>query len=152
MGRLLQWVNRVSMLLGFVMIVNGCAPSLMVGGMSAAPSGATYVSSFGEKIESYQIVSYPDTLAAVRRAATILSVEVKKESVAAKKASFQFADSEDRVVDVVIEQRTATMTCLKVNTGWFGPHGMGRLLLRQILKEISESGDTLQDRADKPLL
>ena len=79
-----------------------------------------------------------------------LSLEVKKEEIAAGQASFQFADIKDRKVDLVIEQRTATMTYLKVDTGWFGPHGMGRLLLGQIIDEISEAGDFLEDCGDKP--
>jgi hypothetical protein len=150
MGRLIRYVNIFLAVIVPVIIASGCATPLVVGGMSAAPGGATYASSIGGKIESYQIVSYEDTLKAARRAAETLSLEVKKEEIAAKQASFQFADLNDRKVDLVIEQRTATMTYLKVDTGWFGPYGMGRLLLRQILNEISEAVKSRQDCGDKP--
>jgi hypothetical protein len=150
MGRLIRYVNIFLAVVVPVIIASGCATPLVVGGMSAAPGGATYASSIGGKIESYQIASYKDTLAAMRRAAESLSLEVKKEEIAAEQASFQFADLNDRKVDLVIEQRTATMTYLKVDTGWFGPHGMGRLLLRQILNEISEAVKSRQDCGDKP--
>jgi len=150
MSRLIRYVNIFLAVTVPVIIASGCATPLVVGGMSAAPSGVTSASSHPGKIESYQIVSYEDTLKAIRRAAETLSLEVKKEEIAAEQASFQFADIKDRQVDLVIEQRTATMTYLKVNTGWFGPHGMGRLLIRQILDEIAEAGDFLEDWSDKP--
>ena len=145
MSRLIRYVNIFLALIVPVIIASGCATPLVVGGMSAAPGGASYVSTIGGKIESYQIASYKDTLAATRRAAETLSLDVKKEEIAAEQASFQFADIKDRKVDLVIEQRTATMTYLQVDTGWFGPHGMGRLLIGQILNEISEAGDFLED-------
>jgi len=148
MSRLIRYVNIFLALIVPVIIASGCATPLVVGGMSAAPGGATYVSGIGGKIESYQIASYKDTLAATRRAAETLSLDVKKEEIAAEQASFQFADIKDRKVDLVIEQRTATMTYLKVDTGWFGPHGMGSLLIRQILNEIVEAGDFLEDGSD----
>ena len=145
MSRLIRYVNIFLALIVPVIIASGCATPLFVGGISAAPGGASYASTIGGKIESYQIASYKDTLAATRRAAETLSLDVKKEEIAAEQASFQFADIKDRKVDLVIEQRTATMTYLKVDTGWFGPHGMGRLLIGQILNEISEAGDFLED-------
>ena len=148
MSRLIRYVNIFLALIVPVIIASGCATPLVVGGMSAAPGGASYVSTIGGKIESYQIASYKDTLAATRRAAETLSLDVKKEEIAAEQASFQFADIKDRKVDLVIEQRTATMTYLQVDTGWFGPHGMGSLLIRQILNEIVEAGDFLEDGSD----
>ena len=150
MSKLIRSVNIFLAVIIPVIIASGCATPLVVGGMSAAPSGVTYASSHPGKIESYQIVSYENTLKAVRRAAETLSLEVKKEEIAAGQASFQFADIKDRKVDLAIEQRTATMTYLKVDTGWFGPHGMGRLLIRQILNEVSKAGDFLEDCGDKP--
>ena len=150
MSRLIRYVNIFLAVIIPVIIASGCATPLVVGGMSAAPGGASYASNIGGKIESYQIASYKDTLEATRRAAETLSLEVKKEEIATEQASFQFADINDRKVDLVIEQRTATMSYLKVDTGWFGPHGMGRLLLRQILTEISEAVESRQDCGDKP--
>jgi len=150
MGRLIRYVNIFLAVIVPLIIASGCSIPLVVGGMSAAPGGASYASSIDGKIESYQIASYQDTLTATRRAAESLSLEVKKEEIATEQASFQFADLNDRKVDLVIEQRTATMTYLKVDTGWFGPHGMGRLLLRQILNEISEAVKSRQDCGDKP--
>jgi hypothetical protein len=150
MGRLIRYVNIFWAVIVPLIIASGCSIPLIAGGMSAAPGGASYASSIDGKIESYQIASYKDTLAATRRAAESLSLEVKKQEIAADQALFQFADLKDRRVDLVIEQRTATMTYLKVDTGWFGPHGMGHLLLGQILNEISEAGGFRQNGRDEP--
>jgi hypothetical protein len=150
MGRLIGYVNIFLAVIVPLIFAGGCAIPLVVGGMSAAPGGATYVSSIEGKIESYQIASYQDTLAATRRAAASLSLEVKKEEITAEQASFQFADLKDRKVDLVIEQRTATMSYLKIDTGWFGPLGMSRLLLSQILDEISKTVKSRQEDGDKP--
>jgi len=71
-------------------------------------------------------------------------LEVKQEEIDADRVSFQYADNGDRWVNIVIEQRTATLTYLKVTTGMFGDHGLGRILTRQILLEISDAGDLLE--------
>jgi len=131
-------------LIGLVLICNGCTTSLLVSSATAAPSGATYMSGSGGTIESYQAVTFEDTIKATRAAAEILSLEVKQEQVDADRVSFQYADNGDRRVNIVIEQRTATLTYLKVTTGMFGDHGLGRILTRQILLEISDAGDLLE--------
>ena len=131
-------------LIGLVLICNGCTTSLLVSSATAAPSGATHMSGSGGTIESYQAVTFEDTITATRAAAEILSLEVKQEQVDADRVSFQYADNGDRRVNIVIEQRTATLTYLKVTTGMFGDHGLGRILTRQILLEISDAGDLLE--------
>ena len=114
----LRHKNILLTLIALILICNGCTAPLLIGGMSAAPSGATYASGVGGKIESYQAVTFEDALKATRLAAKTLSLDVKQEEIDADRASFQFADKNDRRADVVIEQRTATMTYLMVATGW----------------------------------
>jgi Protein of unknown function (DUF3568) len=150
MGRRIRYVISFLAVIVPLIIASGCSIPLLMSGMSAAPGGASYVSSIDGKIATYQIASYKDVLTATRRAAESLSLEVEKEEIAAEQALFQFADLKGHKVDLVIEQRTATMTYLEVDTGWFGHHGMGHLLLSQILNEISEAGESRQDCGDKP--
>jgi hypothetical protein len=144
MGRRLQHKRIVLTLMVLMLTCNGCTTSLLLSSMNAAQSGATHISGFGGKIESYQAVTFEDTIKATRLAAKTLSLDVKQEAIEAERASFQYIDKSDHRADVVIEQRTATMTYLMVNTGWFGAHGMGHLLIRQILQEISDAGDLLE--------
>ena len=132
-------------LIVFSIVINGCTTPLIVGGMSTASSGATSVSGSGTKVESYQIADYKTVISATLQAAETLALNVKKETIDIDQASFRFADNNDRTVDVTIEQRTETMTYIQVDSGWFGPLGMGRLLMRQILAELEASGDSLKD-------
>ncbi len=131
-------------LIVFSIVINGCTTPLIVGGMSTASSGATSVSGSGTKVESYQIADYKTVISATLQAAETLALNVKKETIDIDQASFRFADNNDRTVDVTIEQRTETMTYIQVDSGWFGPLGMGRLLMRQILAELEASGDSLE--------
>ena len=132
-------------LIVFFIVTNGCTSTLIVGGMSSASSGATSVSGSGTKVESYQIADYKTVISATLQAAETLALNVKKENIDIDRSLFRFSDNNDRAVDVIIEQRTETMTYIKVNSGWFGPLGMGRLLMRQILVELGASGDSLED-------
>ena len=132
-------------LIVFSIFINGCTTPLIVGGMSTASSGATSVSGSGTKVESYQIADYKTVISATLQAAETLALNVKKETIDIDQASFRFADNNDRTVDVTIEQRTETMTYIQVDSGWFGPLGMGRLLMRQLLVELEASGDSLKD-------
>ena len=131
-------------LIVFSIVTNGCTSTLIVGGMSSASSGATSVSGSGTKVESYQIADYKTVISATLQAAKTLALNVKKETIDIDQASFRFSDNNDRTVDVTIEQRTETMTYIQVDSGWFGPLGMGRLLMRQILAELGASGDSLE--------
>ena len=132
-------------LIVFSIVINGCTTPLIVGGMSSASSGATSVSGSGTKVESYQIADFKTVLSATLQAAKALALNVKEENIDIDRASFRFSDNSDRTVDVILEQRTETMTYIKVDSGWFGPMGMGRLLMRQILAELGISGHSPED-------
>ncbi|MBW2582523.1 MAG: DUF3568 family protein [Deltaproteobacteria bacterium] len=145
MDRLKNCMCASLALIVFSIFINGCTTPLIVGGMSTASSGATSVSGSGTKIESYQIADYKTVISATLQAAKTLALNVKKETIDIDQASFRFSDNNDRTVDVTIEQRTETMTYIQVDSGWFGPLGMGRLLMRQILAELEASGQSLEE-------
>ena len=131
-------------LIVFSIVTNGCTSTLIVGGVSSASSGTTSVSGSGTKVESYQIADFKTVISATLQAAKTLALNVKEETIDIDRASFRFSDNNDRTVDVILEQRTATMAYIKVDSGWFGPVGMGRILMRQILVELGASGDSLE--------
>ena len=145
MAKLINCACASLALVVFFIVTNGCTSTLIVGGMSTASSGATSVSGSGTKVESYQIADYQTVISATLQAAKTLTLNVEKETIDIDRASFRFSDNNDRAVDVILEQRTATMTYIKVDSGWFGPFGMGRLLMRQILVELGASGASLKD-------
>ena len=132
-------------LIVFSIVTSGCTSTLIVGGVSSASSGATSVSGSGTKVESYQIADFKTVISATLQAAKTLALNVKEETIDIDRASFRFSDNNDRTVDVILEQRTATMTYIEVDSGWFGPVGMGRVFMRQILVELGASGDSHKD-------
>ena len=139
MAKLINCACASLTLIVFSIVTNGCTSTLIVGGVSSASSGATSVSGSGTKVESYQIADFKTVISATLQAAKTLTLNVEKETIDIDRASFRFSDNNDRTVDVILEQRTATMTYIKVDSGWFGPVGMGRLLMRQILAELGAS-------------
>ena len=145
MAKFINCVGASLALIVFSIVTSGCTSTLIVGGVSSASSGATSVSGSGTKVESYQIADYKTVISATLQAAKTLALNVKKETIDIDQASFRFSDNKDRAVDVIIEQRTETMTYIQVDSGWFGPAGMGRILMRQILVELGASGDSLEE-------
>ncbi len=145
MAKFINCVGASLALIVFSIVTSGCTSTLIVSGVSSASSGATSVSGSGTKVESYQIADYKTVISATLQAAKTLALNVKKETIDIDQASFRFSDNNDRSVDVTIEQRTETMTYIQVDSGWFGPAGMGRILMRQILVELGASGDSLEE-------
>jgi hypothetical protein len=145
MAKLINCACASLTLIVFSIVANGCTSTLIVGGVSSASSGATSVSGSGTKVESYQIEDFKTVISATLKAAKTLALNVKEETIDIDRASFRFSDNHDRTVDVTIEQRTETMTYIQVDSGWFGPLGMGRLLMRQILAELEASRDSLEE-------
>jgi len=58
MAKLMNCACASLALIVFSIVTNGCTSTLIVGGLSTASSGATNVSGFGPKVESYQIADY----------------------------------------------------------------------------------------------
>jgi hypothetical protein len=129
----------------FTIFMTGCTSATLVTGLSSAPSGVSYGSGYGSKVNSYQIVRYEDAVEAALRAAAALALEKKYKDVKETRAELRYIDEKDEVIDIVIERRSAKTTFIQVDAGFFGPKGMSRLMLLQILDEIGEAGDFLED-------
>ncbi len=132
----------------FLISVSGCTTGTLISGMSSAPSGVSQTSGPGSKVISYQIVHYEDAVKGVLRAAETLSLENKKKDIKENRAELRYADEKDQVVDIIVERRTATITSFQVDAGFFGPKGLSRLMLLQILEELDKAGDYLEDWSD----
>jgi hypothetical protein len=131
---------------GYLLIfMTGCTTATLVTGLSSAPSGVSYGSGYGSKVYSYQIVRYEDAVEAALRAAETLAFENKYKDVKETRAELRYIDEKDAVIDILIDRRSAKTTFIQVDAGFFGPKGMSRLMLLQILDEIGEAGDFLED-------
>ena len=128
----------------FLTTITACTTATLITGMSAAPSGVSSASGLGSKVRSYQIVRYEDTVEAAQRAADTLTLENQVKDIQEGRAHLRYMDEKEVVIDILIERRTATITFIQVDVGFFGPAGMSRLMLLQILDEIEEVGDFLE--------
>lgn len=97
------------------------------------------------KGESFWIAKYDDVITAVVSAGKALSLELIEKKIENGKTFFRFYDAKKDGIDLFIERRSDTMTSLKFDVGWFGSAAFGRLMVRQIIDELSDSGDFLED-------
>ena len=131
-----------------VLICNvGCLSPLAISTMGTAASDApvAFHNSGGGKGESFWIAQYDDVIDAALRAGEALSLEVKEKKIEKDQAFFRFYDGKKERIDLFIERRTATMTSIRFNVGWFGSVAFGRLIARQIIDELNDSASFLED-------
>jgi hypothetical protein len=125
----------------------GCLSPIAISTMGTVGSNVPVVSnnSGGGKGESFLIAKYDDVIAATSRAGEALSLELKEKKIENDQTFFRFYDAKKEKIDLFIERRSDTMTSLKFDVGWFGPVAFGHLMARQIIDELSDSGDFLED-------
>ena len=131
-----------------VLICNvGCLSPLAVSTIGTAGSNApvAFNHSGGGKGESFWIAQYDDVIAAALRAGEALSLEVKEKKIEKGQAFFRFYDAKAERIDLFIERRTDTMTSIQFDVGRSGSVAFGRLMARQIIDELNESGSFLED-------
>jgi hypothetical protein len=97
------------------------------------------------KGESYFLARYDDVTAAAMRAAEAITLEVKQKQIEKDRAFFRFSDAKGETIELFIDRRTATMTSMLFDVGWFGSVAFGRLLSNQIIFELNESDSFLED-------
>ena len=136
--------------IGFVILCFTCActTGTLITGASSAPSGVSHASGPGSMVISYQVVRFEDAVKATLRAAEALSLEKRKKEIKENQANLRYADEKNQAVDISIERRSATITAIQVNAGFFGPRGLTRLVLLQIIEEIDQAGAYLEDWTD----
>jgi hypothetical protein len=144
MRKMINTILLISAVCFFLITTTACTTATLITGMSAAPSGVSSASGLGSKVRSYQLVRYEDAVEAAQRAADTLSLENQEKDIKEGRAHLRYMNEKEEVIDIIIERRTATITFIQVDVGFFGPTGMSRLMLLQILDEIEEAGDFLE--------
>lgn len=132
----------------FLSFSSGCTPGVLISGMSSAQSGVSHAIGPGSKVISYQIVNFENAVQATIRAAEVLALENKKTDIRESQAEFRYADEKDQNIDIIIVRRSATMASIEVDAGFFGPGGLTRLVLLQIIKELDQAKTPPEDRSD----
>jgi hypothetical protein len=139
--------NKPQLILAAILLVcfSGCASAVVVSGLSTAPSGVSLARGFGSKVISFLIVDYEDSVQATRRAAKALSLQTLKETIGEARSLFRYQDDKGEDILIEVERRTETVTSISVDAGSFSSEGMTRLVLRQIIDELTDAGDLLED-------
>ena len=123
----------------------GCTTATLISGMGATPSGVSSTSGSGSTVRSYQIVRFEDVVQAALKAAETLALENTKKDIQENRAELRYIDEKQHVINLLLERLTSTTTFIQVDAGLFGPEGMTRLVLLQILDAIDEAGDYLEE-------
>ena len=125
----------------------GCLSPIAISTMGTVGSDSPVVfhNSGRGKGEIFLIAKYDDVITATSGAGEALSLELKEKKIEKDQTFFCFYDSTKERIDLFIERRSDTMTSLKFDVGWFGSLAFGRLMVRQIIDELSDSGDFLED-------
>jgi hypothetical protein len=139
----------VNLMALFIFLINtvGCLSPIAMSTIGTAGSGtpAAFGHMGGGKGESFWIARYDDVTAAALRAGEALSLEIKEKKIETDRTFFRFSDAKDNQINLVIDRRTATLTSILFDVGWFGSVAFGRLLARQIIFELKDSNSFLED-------
>jgi hypothetical protein len=125
----------------------GCLSPLAISTMGTTGTSApvAFNNSGGGKGESFWIAQYDDVIDAVLQAGEVLSLELKEKTIEKDRAFFRFHDDKAERIDLFIERRTDSMTSILFDVGRSGSVAFGRLMARQIIDELDESGSFLED-------
>ena len=126
-----------------LVILSGCATSIALQGLTSGSPVAFSSTGRGEGDSSW-LARYDDVVQATLRAGNALSLELEKKESGADQSIFDFADEKGNELDILIKRRTATVTYVRFNVGLFGTTSTGRLMARQIVFEMIESGTFLR--------
>ena len=140
-------IKHIALMASFCFLLTtpmACTTATLITGMSAAPSGVSYASGLGSKVRSYQLVRFEDAVEAAQNAANTLSLEIQVKDIQEERAHLRCNNEKEEAIDILIERNTATITFIQIDVGFFGPKGMSRLVLLQILDEIEEAGNFLE--------
>lgn len=132
----------------FLCFSSGCTTGALISGMGSASSGASHAVGPGSKIVSYQIVYFENAVQGTIRATEALALENKKTVIRENQAEFRYADERDQYIDIKIERRSAKITAIEVDAGFFGPRGLTRLVLLRIIEELDQAGAQPEDWTD----
>ena len=143
--KLLTTIATGIVLLSFA---SGCTTGTLITGASSAPSGVSQASGPGSRVISYQVVRFEDAVKSALRATEALSLEKRREEIKENRAELRYADEKNQAIDIIIERRSETITTIQVDAGFFGPGGLTRLVLLQIIEELDQAGSHLEDWMD----
>jgi hypothetical protein len=125
----------------------GCAAAGVAGDIVGSSIDTTQELFRAGKADTYANTNWQDTIGAMRRGTDKLGLHPEVEHAHPEQLKVIYQDDRKQEVTITIVRRTETMTEVHVDVGFFGPEGLGRLVLREIAKEMPKA---LTDRRFEP--
>jgi len=117
--------------------VGGCAAAAGVAGDVASSSIDTAKEAFNAgKAEMFVAVPWEQSVEGVRHAAERLTLTTVREQGHPEQRKLVFKDDRGQEITVTVVRRSETMSELRVDVGLFGPESEGRLMLRELVREL----------------
>jgi Protein of unknown function (DUF3568) len=132
----LGWLCAVWLLGG------GCQLPMALGTFeSIGGASPTAVHHLGRgKAESFWLARFEDVVKGTESAGQTLSVRLTEKKVEDGQAFFRFSDDRGDDIAITIERRTARVTSIHLDAGYFGSIAFVNLFARQIVVELIEAG------------
>jgi len=119
---------------------SGCVPPLVISEVAGGTVPVAFSSSGRGRAESYWVAAYDDVVVAVLRTQKALALEVKEKKVKGDETFFRLSDSAKDRIDLIVKRRSAKVTSIRFDVGWFRSLAFGRLVARQIIFELDKAG------------
>ena len=128
----------------FLTYLCGCTAPLALQGLGSGAPVAFNATGRG-KGDSAWFARYDDVVQATLNAGQKLSFKLEKKELGKDQSTFQFMDDKGKKFEILIERRTETLTMARLNMGWSGSASIGRLMARQIVFEMVDTGKFLRN-------
>ena len=132
----------IGFLCAILLLCNGCQAPMAIGTLESIGSASpTAFQNLGRgKIESFWIARFEDVVKGTETAGQTLALNLTEKKVEKDQACYRYSDEKGDQIALTIERRTATVTSILIDVGYFGPIAFGRLLAHQVIVELVEAG------------
>ena len=127
----------------------GCAAAGVAGDIVGSSIDTTQELFRAGKADTYVNANWQEVVSAMRKAGDDLSLHASYEHAHPEQLKVVLRDDRKQDVTITIVRRTEKTTELHVDVGFFGPEGLGRLVLREIAHELPRSMTDRELRADE---
>lgn len=132
--------------MGIVLALPACTglePAAIGVGVSAAQTGVTLLS--GRTVRSYELARFEDVIAAAKRSAESLDVELRRERSTDRRVLLEYRYGQSLGLSVDVRRQTETVTSILIRMGSKSQRGMAGLYLRDLFHELRDAGAYLED-------
>ena len=131
-----RWIKLGVIMLGFPLL-GGCVAA--IGAIADVPSAAEAGVGLVErgKVAEIDNATLPEVVAAVRLAAANLGLSETVDRGDAFERTLKFHDERNQELAITIQRRTEVLTLTHLDVGLFGPMSLNRLMLDEIVAELS---------------